>query len=62
MFVFSISLIRLIYGMVTRQSNQLLSLMSNWLVLSVGLMDGVVYGVAELLVKRRVRRKMPDRM
>lgn len=62
MFVFSISLVRLVYDMVHGMTNPALSLVSAWMVLSVGLIDAVVYGLAEYLVRRRVRRKMPDRI
>ncbi|WWC68808.1 uncharacterized protein I206_102743 [Kwoniella pini CBS 10737] len=62
MLVFSVSLVRLIYDMVHGQPTPVLSIMSNWLVLSVGLIDGAVYGIAELMVKAKVRRKMPEHM
>jgi hypothetical protein len=61
MLVFSVSLVRLIYGMVHKQPSPVLTLMSGWMILSVGLIDGLVYGLAEFLVRRRVRRKMPER-
>ncbi|RSH94508.1 hypothetical protein EHS25_004311 [Saitozyma podzolica] len=63
LIVFSLSLVRLIYDMVVPGPvNQILSIISGWFVLSVGFMDGLVYGVAEYLVRRKVRRKMPDRI
>ncbi|KAK4685663.1 hypothetical protein P7C73_g4483, partial [Tremellales sp. Uapishka_1] len=60
--VFSISLVRLVDDMVTKNANPVLTLISGWMVLSVGLIDALVYGVAEWVVRRRVRRKMPDRI
>ncbi|KAK8861433.1 hypothetical protein IAR55_002252 [Kwoniella newhampshirensis] len=60
MAVFSVSLVRLIYDMVHRMPSPVLGIISNWLVLSVGLIDGLVYGLAELMVRRKVRRKMPE--
>jgi hypothetical protein len=62
MAVFSVSLIRLIYAMVHKQPSPVLTVISSWMVLSVGLMDALVYGLAEFIVRRRVRRKMPDRL
>ncbi|WWD08846.1 hypothetical protein V865_006960 [Kwoniella europaea PYCC6329] len=62
MLVFSVSLVRLVYDMVQGQPTPVLSIMSSWLVLSVGLIDGAVYGIAELMVKAKVRRKMPEHM
>ena len=62
MVVFSVSLARLIYDMASPDINQTLTLISSWMVLAVGLIDAMVYGVAEFVVRRRVRRKMPDRM
>lgn len=75
MLVFSVSLVRLVYGMsVSGPPNQILLIISSWFVLSVGFIDGLVYvsarceavltpkGLAELVVRRRVRKKMPDRM
>ncbi|WRT65521.1 uncharacterized protein IL334_002466 [Kwoniella shivajii] len=62
MLVFSVSLVRLVYDMVHGQPSSVLSIMSSWLVLSVGLIDGAVYGIAELIVKAKVRRKMPEHM
>nr|XP_019050188.1 hypothetical protein I302_00613 [Kwoniella bestiolae CBS 10118]OCF29118.1 hypothetical protein I302_00613 [Kwoniella bestiolae CBS 10118] len=62
MLVFSVSLVRLVYDMVHGQPTPVLSIMSSWLVLSVGLIDGAVYGIAELMVKAKVRRKMPEHM
>ncbi|WVQ79035.1 hypothetical protein IAT38_001127 [Cryptococcus sp. DSM 104549] len=62
MFVFSISLVRLVYDMVHEQASPVLSIMSSWMVISVGLIDGLVYGIAELMVRRKVRRKMPEHM
>lgn len=44
MVVFSVSLIRLIYGLVVPGTpNQILLIVSTWLVLSVGFIDGLVY-------------------
>ncbi|WVQ73830.1 hypothetical protein IAR50_003411 [Cryptococcus sp. DSM 104548] len=60
MLVFSASLYRLIYNMVKGEASPVLGIISNWMVLSVGVIDAVVYGIAEFMVKRRVRRKMPD--
>ncbi|WVF66890.1 hypothetical protein IAT40_001633 [Kwoniella sp. CBS 6097] len=60
MVVFSVSLVRLVYDMVHGSPNSVLSIMSSWFVLSVGLIDGLVYGIAELMVKAKVRRKMPE--
>ncbi|ODN80744.1 hypothetical protein L202_02901 [Cryptococcus amylolentus CBS 6039] len=62
MFVFSASLYRLIYNMVKGEASPVLSIISNWMVLSVGLIDAFVYGIAEFMIRRRVRRKMPDRI
>ncbi|WOO79519.1 uncharacterized protein LOC62_02G003041 [Vanrija pseudolonga] len=62
MLVFSISLARLIYDMVHHRTNPVLSLLSNWMTMAVGLIDALTYGLAEYLVRRRVRRKMPDRL
>ncbi|ODO06313.1 hypothetical protein L198_01545 [Cryptococcus wingfieldii CBS 7118] len=62
MFVFSASLYRLIYNMVKGEASPVLSIISNWMVFSVGLIDALVYGVAEFMIRRRVRRKMPDRI
>ncbi|KAL7419679.1 hypothetical protein Q5752_005593 [Cryptotrichosporon argae] len=62
MFVFSVSLIRLIYDMVHHTTSPALTILSAWMVLSVGLIDALVFGLAEFIVRRRVRRKMPDRM
>jgi hypothetical protein len=77
MLVFSVSLIRLIYDMIHREPNPILQIVSAWFVLSVGLIDAVVYvsplnlqtniadgdqGVAEFMVKRKVRRKLGDRL
>ncbi|ORY25814.1 hypothetical protein BCR39DRAFT_470972 [Naematelia encephala] len=58
--VFSISLVRLVYDMVNHQPSPVLALLSGWMVVSVGLIDGLVYGFAEYMVRRRVRRKMPE--
>ncbi|KAL1409521.1 hypothetical protein Q8F55_003504 [Vanrija albida] len=62
MLVFSISLARLIYDMVHHRTDPVLSLLSNWMTMAVGLIDALTYGLAEYLVRRRVRRKMPDRL
>jgi hypothetical protein len=43
MLVFSVSLIRLIYDMVHSTPNPILQIASGWMVLSVGLIDAVVY-------------------
>ena len=43
MAVFSISLVRLIYAMVTAKPSPVLALMSAWSILAVGLIDGLVY-------------------
>lgn len=58
--VFAFSLVRLIYDMATYKPSAALSALSLWFVLSAGLMDALVYGIAEYNVKRRVRRKMPE--
>jgi hypothetical protein len=73
-------MIRLIYSMSTSGPvSPVLSLISGLLVLSVGVVDGLVYvsfhqpfpvslpltvtqGLAEFLVRRRVRKQMPDRL
>lgn len=77
MVVFSVSLIRLVYDMIHKDANPILQIASAWMVLSVGLIDAIVYvgrphrssasrltkqGVAEFMVKRKVRRKMGDRL
>ncbi|EIW66507.1 hypothetical protein TREMEDRAFT_34775 [Tremella mesenterica DSM 1558] len=62
MLVFSMSLVRLVYDMVHKESSPLLGLLSAWMVLSVGLIDALVYGLAELIVRKRIRRKMGDRI
>lgn len=62
MLVFSVSLVRLVVDMVRKGSSPFLSLLSSWMVLSVGIIDAVVFGVAEAYVRRKVRRQMPDRM
>jgi hypothetical protein len=43
MVVFSVSLIRLIYDMIHKYANPILQIASAWMVLSVGLIDAVVY-------------------
>jgi hypothetical protein len=44
MLVFSVSLVRLVYGMsVPGPPNQILLIISSWFVLSVGFIDGLVY-------------------
>ena len=43
MVVFSVSLARLVYDMVHKETNPVLSLVSAWFVFSVGLMDAIVY-------------------
>lgn len=60
--VFSVSLVRLIVDMVARETPPFLSLLSSWMVLSVGLIDAVMFGLAEAHVRRRVRQQMPDRL
>lgn len=81
MAVFALSLVRLLYDMVHNDVNPVLSMISSWFVLSVGLIDAIVYvssncyaavinkasandaqGIAEVVVKRKVRRKMGDRL
>lgn len=59
--VFSMSLVRLVYDMVNHSTSPVLSLLSAWMVLAIGLIDALVYGLAEFIVRRRVRRKMGDR-
>lgn len=56
MIVFSVSLIRLIYGMVSKKTSPLLSLLSAWMVVSVGLIDAAVYvRLSCLLPSGRIR-------
>ena len=43
MLVFSVSLIRLIYDMIHSEPNPVLQIVSAWFVLSVGLIDAIVY-------------------
>lgn len=43
MLVFSVSLIRLIYDMIHKDVNPALQIVSSWMVLSVGLIDAIVY-------------------
>jgi hypothetical protein len=43
MLVFSVSLIRLIYDMIHKDANPVLQIVSAWMVLSVGLVDAIVY-------------------
>lgn len=43
MLVFSVSLIRLIYDMIHKDVNPALQIVSAWMVLSVGLIDAIVY-------------------
>ncbi|KIR31250.1 hypothetical protein I352_06344 [Cryptococcus deuterogattii MMRL2647] len=62
MAVFSVSLIRLIYDMSHDTTSPVLYIMSNWTVLSVGIIDGLVYGIAEFMVRRKVRKKMPEHL
>lgn len=62
MAVFSVSLVRLVYDMANTGSNPVLNIISHWMVLSVGIIDGLVYGIAEFMVKRKVRRKMPEHL
>lgn len=83
MLVFSVSLIRLVYDMIHKDVDPALQIVSAWMVLSVGLIDLIVYvspdlsldcrvldrnadmksqGLAEFWIKRKVRRKMGDRL
>jgi hypothetical protein len=48
MLVFSVSIVRLIYAMAHRQPSPVLTLLSNWMVLSAGLVDALVY-VSEII-------------
>lgn len=43
MVVFSVSLIRLVYDMIHKDANPILQIASAWMVLSVGLIDAIVY-------------------
>lgn len=43
MAVFSVSLVRLVYDMANTGSNPVLNIISHWMVLSVGIIDGLVY-------------------
>lgn len=43
MLVFSVSLIRLVYDMIHKDVNPALQIVSAWMVLSVGLIDAMVY-------------------
>lgn len=43
LFVFAFSLVRLVYDMVTYQPNSVLTILSLWMTLSVGLFDALVY-------------------
>jgi hypothetical protein len=43
MLVFSVSLIRLVYDMIHKDANPVLQIASAWMVLSVGLIDAIVY-------------------
>lgn len=43
MLVFSVSLVRLIYDMIHKDVNPALQIVSAWMVLSVGLIDAIVY-------------------
>lgn len=60
MIVFAFSLARLMYDMITARANVVLTTLSLWMVLSVGLVDALVYGLAEYIVRRRVRKRHPD--
>jgi hypothetical protein len=72
--IFSASLVRLIYDMTTNGApSPILGIISAWFTLSVGFIDALVYvsacqfradiqGLAEFIVKRKVRRKMPDHL
>ncbi|KAJ9121551.1 hypothetical protein QFC22_002170 [Naganishia vaughanmartiniae] len=59
--IFSFSLVRLIHDMITSTPSRALTILSLWFVLSAGLIDAMVYGVAEIVIRRRVRRNLPDR-
>lgn len=62
MFNFSITLVRLVYDMSSSKPSPALALLSSWMTLSVGLFDTLVFGLAEYVVRRRVRRKMPHQL
>lgn len=62
MFNFSITLVRLVYDMSASKPSPALALLSSWMTLSVGLFDTLVFGLAEYVVRRRVRRKMPHQL
>ncbi|GHJ87881.1 hypothetical protein NliqN6_4283 [Naganishia liquefaciens] len=62
MFIFAFSLVRLLYNMITAKPNAGLTIASLWFVLSAGLVDALVYGVAEFVIGRRVRRNLPGRL
>jgi hypothetical protein len=47
LFLFTFSLVRLIYDMVTSKSSPFLSVSSLWAVLSVGLVDALLYVSAQ---------------
>lgn len=84
LIVFTFSLVRLLYDMITNKPNPIMTMVSLWFVLSVGLVDASIYvslavsrqsiigttlryqrfliqGWAEWRVRRRVRRRMPER-
>ncbi|KAJ9094347.1 hypothetical protein QFC20_006915 [Naganishia adeliensis] len=59
MFIFAFSMVRLLYDMITSKPNAGLTIASLWFILSAGVIDALVYGFAEIVVRRRVRRNLP---
>ncbi|KAK8847503.1 hypothetical protein IAR55_005361 [Kwoniella newhampshirensis] len=57
LFLFSVSLIRLIYDFAGRPPESLRAI-SRWLILSQGLLDAVIYGIVEWHTKRVVRKRV----
>jgi hypothetical protein len=57
MLVFSVSLIRLVYDMIHKDANPVLQIASAWMVLSVGLIDAIVY-VSSSLVSNVIADKL----
>ncbi|WVR04713.1 hypothetical protein IAU60_001724 [Kwoniella sp. DSM 27419] len=56
-FLFSVSLIRLIYDFAGRPPTALRAI-SKWLVLGQGVLDAIIYGIVEWHTKRVVRKKV----
>lgn len=57
MLVFSVSLIRLVYDMIHKDVNPALQIVSAWMVLSVGLIDAIVYVSPPILPYAIMRRR-----